>query len=280
MVVERTSPDVRIVRALERQPVELDKRLPPWARRSNPIIRRHLGLYWKTILPETGFLVRIVLIQAVLIAATLPLPFLFDLALPTITASILLFPIAIYMYVQLLFAIGYASAGSMADEVRNDTFTLLRTTPLTLESILASKIAAAIWRQVENLTLLIVAAALFSLPILISQYATIWPLDEYPVLSRMGMVLGLIVSLLRLMLEPFMIGALGVMAGAALRVRSSAVVATALMGFFYFLFLNLLRFMRLPWPLQFVVEFVFPLVAPLLLIWVGLRLAKYFLTRG
>jgi hypothetical protein len=278
--VERTSPDVRIVRAIERQPIELDKRLPLWARRSNPIIRRHLGMYWKTILPETGFLVKIVAAQAVLIAATLPLPFLFDLALPTITASILLFPIAIYMYIQMMFAIGYASAVSVADEVHNDTFTLLRTTPMTLESILASKIAAAIWRQVENLTLLIVAAALFSLPILISQYATVWPLDEFPVLSRIGMVLGLVVSLVRLMLEPFMIGALGVMAGAALRVRSSAVIATLIMGLFYFLFINLIRVLPVPWPLQFAFEFVLPVALPLLLIWIALKSANYFLTRG
>ena len=135
-VVERTSPDVRIVRAVEYRPVELDARLPAWARRSNPIIRRQLGLYWKTILPETGFLVKIVLAQAGLIAATLPLPFIFDLALPTITASILLFPVAVYMYIQLMFAIGYATSINMADEVRNDTFTLLRATPLIRSSLM------------------------------------------------------------------------------------------------------------------------------------------------
>jgi len=278
--VERTSPDVRIVNAVERQPIELDKGLPLWARRSNPIVRRQLGMYWKTLLPETSFLVKIVLIQAVLVAATFPLPFLFDLALPTITASILLFPVAIYIYVQVLFALGYAATTSIADEVRNDTMTLLRVTPITIEAILASKIAAAIWRQVENLSLLIIAASLFSMPILVSQYATMWPLDQHPVLSRIGMVLGLIVSLLRLGLEPFMIGALGAMAGAALRIRSSAVVATSLMAFFYFLFINLVRFVKLPWPLQFTIEFILPVILPLLLIWVSLKLAKYFLTRG
>ena len=277
--MERTSPDVRIVRAIERQPIELDKRLPAWARRSNPIIRRHLGMYWKTILPEAGFLVKIVLVQAGLIAATLPLPFLFDLALPTITASILLFPVAAYMYIQLLCAIGYAAAVNVADEMRYDTFTLLRATPLTLPSILASKIAATIWRQVENLSLLIIAAALFSLPILVSHYATLWPLDENPLLARAGMVLGLVVSLLRLVLEPFMVGALGVMAGAALRVRSSAVVATLLMGVFYFLLLNLLRFVAMPWPLRFTVEFILPLALPLLLVWASFKVAHYCVTR-
>lgn len=277
--MERTSPDVRIITAVERKPIELDKQLPLWARRSNPIIRRHLGMYWKTILPDTTFLLKIVLIQAGLIVATLPIPFLFDLALPTITASILLLPVAIYMYVQVLFAIGYAAATNLAGEVRNDTFTLLRTTPIELPFIFASKIAAAIWRQVENLGLLIIAAALFSLPILISQYASIWPLDQYPILSRAGMILGLVVSLTRLILEPFMIGALGVMAGAALRVKSSAVVATALIAFFYFMGMNLLRFLKVPWPVQFVVEFILPLVLPLLIIWGSLKLAEHFITR-
>jgi hypothetical protein len=278
--VERTSPDVRIVRAVEYKPVELDKRLPLWARRSNPIIRRQLGMYWKTILPEMGFLVKIVLAQAGLIVATMPLPFLFDLALPTITASILLFPVAVYMYIQLMLAIGYTTSVNVADEMRNDTFTLLRATPMSLQAILASKIAAAIWRQVENLSLLIIAAALFSLPILISHYATLWPLDENPVLARLGMVLGLVVSLLRLFLEPFMIGAFGVMAGAALRVRSSAVIVTALMAFFYFLLLNLLRVIQMPWPLQFVVEFVLPLALPLLLIWLCFKVARFLITRA
>ena len=278
--MERTSPDVRIVSAIERKPIELDKRLPPWARRSNPIIRRHLGMYWKTILPDAVFLVKIVLIQAGLIAATLPIPFLFDLALPTITASILLLPVAIYMYVQVLFAIGYATAVNVADEVRYDTFTLLRVTPINVQTILASKIAAAIWRQVENLGLLIIAAALFSLPILISQYASIWPLEQYPILSRLGMVLGLVVSLLRLVLEPFMVGALGVMTGAALRVRSSAVVATSIIAFFYFISMNLIRFLKIPWPIQFAIEFVLPVVLPLLIIWGSLKLAERFVTRG
>jgi hypothetical protein len=278
--VERTSPDVRIVSAIERKPIELDKRLPPWARRSNPIIRRHLGMYWKTILPDAMFLVKIVLIQAGLIAATLPIPFLFDLALPTITASILLLPVAIYMYAQLLLAIGYSTSLNVADEVRNDTFTLLRVTPINVKTILASKIAAAIWRQVENLGLLIIAAALFSLPILISQYASIWPLDQYPILSRLGMVLGLVVSLMRLILEPFMIGALGVMAGATLRIRSSAIVATILMTVFYFLSMNLIRFLKIPLPLHFTIEFILPVALPLLIIWGSLKLAEYSITRG
>ncbi len=269
--MERISPDVRIVKDIEHRPLEVDRRLPPWARRTNPIIRRQLGMYWKTILPEVSFLVKVFIVQAVLVALTIPLPFLFDIALPTITASVILFPFALYIYVRLILSIGTEAAAVMTSELHNDTLTLLRVTPMTLETILASKIAASIWRQVENLGLLIVAASLFSMPILISLYASVWPLEAYPVLGRAGMVLGLAVSLLRLALEPFMVGAIGVMAGAALRVRASAVITTLFLTFFYFLLVNLPRLIPMTWPLRFIVEFVLPVALPLLVIWLCLK---------
>jgi hypothetical protein len=275
--VERTSPDIRLIHNIQKKPLELDKNLPVWARRSNPIVRRHLGMYWKTILPEMGFLVKVVLIQAGLILLSLPMPFLFNLALPTITASILLLPFAVYIYLKVLYSIGSAACTSVADELRNDTMDVLLATPLELNSILGSKIAAAIWRQVDNLGLLIISAALFSLPILISQYASLWPLEEYPVLSRVAMIVGLTVSLVRLALEPFMIGAIGVMAGAALRVRSSAIITMAIFGFFYFVMLNILRLIPMWWPLRFAVEFILPIVLPILISWVSLAIARALL---
>jgi hypothetical protein len=277
--VQRTSLDVRIVAALERKPVELDTNLPVWARRSNPIIRRHLGMYWKTILPEMGFLVKVVLVQAGLILLTVPMPFLFSLALPTITAAFLLFPVAVYLYGHLLVSIGYASSSTTADEIRNGTLSLLRVTPIDLQAILRSKIAAAMWRQIDNLGLLLIAAALFSLPILISQYATLWPPDEYPALSRAAMIIGLVVSLVRLMIEPVMIGAIGAMAGAALHVRYSAGVTTLLIGFSYFLLINLPRFIPMSWPMRFVTDFALPLVLPLVITWIALKVASYLLAR-
>jgi hypothetical protein len=277
--VERTSPDVRLITSIERNPVELDTRLPKWARRSNPIIRRHLGMYWKTILPEVGFLVKLVLLQTGLILLTLPLPFLFDLAVPTITAAYMLFPCAAYLYGQILLSVAYASSVSVSDETRNDTLSLLRLTPIDLNTILSSKIAAAIWRQVDNLGLLVIAAGLFSLPILISQYATLWPLEQYPVLARVAMILGLVVSLLRLALEPFMIGAVGVMAGAGLKERYPAAMTTIIITFFYFLFINLPRFLPLSWPLRLVVDLLLPVVLPLVITWGAMKMARYLLLR-
>jgi hypothetical protein len=277
--VQRITTHVRLIHVQPRH-VEIDRRLPPWARRSNPIIRRHLGLYWKTILPETGLLVRLALIQVVFLGLTLVAPFLFDLALPTITASILLFPFAIYLYGQSLFSIGMAASLSLADEVRGDTLNLLRVTPFSLEAILASKIAAAIWRQIENLGLLMIAAALLSLPLLISQYAVLFPLDDYPYISRVAMMLGLVVSLLRMAVEPFMVGAVGVLLGAVFPWRAWAVVSTTVLWGAYFLLLNLLRFVPMDWPLRFAVDFVLPLALPLFITWLCLRVTLAVLRRN
>jgi hypothetical protein len=278
--MEQANLETRFVRLIEQQPIQIDQQLPAWARRSNPIIRRQLGMYWKTILPETGLLTRLILVQVVLVAVSLPLPFIFNLALPAITASVLLFPFVLYLYGQTLIAIGSMAAIAMVDEIRCDTLNLLRATPFSLTSIFASKIAACIWRQVENLSLLIFAVAVFSLPILISQYATLWPIDQHPLLSRVGMILGLVVSVLRLLLEPAMIGALGVMVGVALPVRYSAVITTLILAGFYFLFLNLVRLLPLSWPVRFISEFGLPLVLPILITWGAFKIALYLVQRN
>jgi hypothetical protein len=279
--VERAKTDISVIHLPAKyQTIELDSRLPRWARRSNPIIRRQLGLYWKTILPEISGLAKIVLVQVVLVLLTLVWPFLFDLALPTITAALLLFPIAVFLYGQILASIGFTAALSIVDELRNGTFDLVRATPLRLESILASKIAAAIWRQVENLSLLILAVSLLSMPLLISQYATMFPLDHYPYLSRVAMILGLVVSLVRLMIEPFMVGAIGLLAGTVFPLRSTAIITTGFLGGFYFFLLNLARLMPMPWPLRFVLDFALPIALPLVITWLSLRVTEYLISRN
>ncbi len=277
--MEQTSSDLRLTRIIQSSRVEIDNQLPVWARRSNPIIRRQLGPAWKTILPELRFLKRAVLVQVFLVILSLQWPFIFDLALPAITASILLFPFAVIMYGHALLSIGVAACDAMTDEYQNDTLNLLRVTPMKLETILASKIAASIWRQVEDLGLLLTAAAILSMPLLISQYATIWPLADNALLARTAMVLGLVTSLIRMVLEPFMIGAVGIMMGVALRKRASAVLGMITFGFFYFLFLNGLRMVPLAWPLRFVAEFALPLLMPTLTIWGALRLSRWIITR-
>lgn len=279
--MEQAKTDISVIHLPAKyQSLEIDQRLPAWARRSNPIIRRQLGMYWKTILPEVSVLVKLVLVQVFLVALSLLWPFLFDLALPTITAALLLFPIALYLYGHILMSIGVTATLSVVDEVRKDTFDLVRATPMNLHFILASKIAASIWRQVENLSLLMMAVALLSMPLLISQYATLYPLDDYPYLSRTAMALGLVVSLVRLALEPFMVAAIGVVAGATFPTRSTAIITTGFLGTFYFLLVNLARFVPMSWPLGFLVDFVLPVALPFVIIWASLQLTQRLLTRN
>jgi len=277
--VERTTTEGRFVRFVQIGQHEIDSHLPRWARRSNPIIRRHLGMYWKTILPETTFLKRAFVVQALLVLLSLPIPGLVELALPAITASVLLFPFAVYLYGHVLVLVGTAAARTIADELQNGTFHLLRVTPFNLETIIASKVAAAIWRQVEDLGLLLTASVLMSMPLLISQYASIWSLDEQPLLSRGAIIAGLAVSMLRLAVEPFMVGAVGVMMGAALHNRASAIISTVITCSFYFLLLNLLRFVPLDTPLRLIVEFILPLVLPLLVIAGAFQMTRHLLGR-
>jgi hypothetical protein len=274
-----TSGLVPTARSILAKPVELDRRLPRWARRSNPVVRRHLGLYWKTILPELGFLLRLYGFQAAIIGLSFPIPFVLDLLAPTITATVLLLPFAMVMYGQVLIGIGYQSALIMTAELQSDNLTLLRATPLTLRSILGSQIAAVIWRQVENLGLLMIAAALLTMPILITLYSQQWPLDAYPIESRLGMILGVGVAMLRLMLEPFMIGALGLACGIVFRQRSPAVLATFLFTLAYFLLINLPRTLALPPFPGYLVEFILPLLAPLVIIAVCFSLSSRLLER-
>jgi broad-specificity NMP kinase len=55
---------------------EVDRSLPEWARRSNPIVRRHLGEYWKTMSLDLLLVLRIFIGNSVFVLLSLPLPFL------------------------------------------------------------------------------------------------------------------------------------------------------------------------------------------------------------
>ncbi len=276
--MEHTSTDLQIIRMIQRGK-DIDTGLPYWARRSNPIVRRELAMAWRTMLPEVGFLRQAFIIQSILVALTLPFPFLIELALPTVTAAIILLPFAFVVYARILVIVSSAGARSMTNELQNDTLNVLRTTPYALWEIIASKAAAAMWRQIEDLGLLMLGVALLSTPLLISYYGTMWPLDQNPVLSRVAIILGLGVSIIRMLLEPFMVGMIGILMGTALRTRSAGTSGTLIVGIFYFLCLNLVRLVRMSWPLRFVVDFVLPLALPVLIMGLVIWLTSYLIER-
>lgn len=257
----------------------IDENLPEWARRSNPIVRRHLGTAWKTFTPNPSLLLRLYGLQVIIIAVSIVAPFVFALLMPTVTVSLVLIPIGAVMYAQILIQTGAMSARYMVDERRNETLALTLVIPQPTRNIIFSKISAAMWRHVENLMLMSLAVVLFSLPLMIIQYDIQFSIMESPGLVRVGLALGLAVSLLRLWIEPIMFGALGAVYGAASHSRVQAVTATLLTGGAYFAFVNLARLLPVDGGWRLVIETALPVILPTLITFVSLQVTQRLLTQ-
>lgn len=196
-----------------------------------------------------------------------------------IMASLLILPPTLALYGRALLGVAASSVHTIMSEREGNTLMLLRTTPFSLREIFLGKIASGIWKQAENLNDVLLFAGLLSLPPVVLSYAALWPPDQYPYLSRLGMALGLSASLLRLFVEPVMAGAVGILVGSVASFRIVGVIwATVLLGS-YFLLLNLMRLLPLDMPLRLVVEVLLPLLLPLLITWAALHAAEHALRR-
>ncbi|MCY3977353.1 MAG: hypothetical protein OXG23_04565 [Chloroflexi bacterium] len=230
--------------------IEVDDRspmdtLPYWARATNPIVRRHLGLYWRTLPPEfepifytSGFWVLALL-------AGIVFPFVTDLATTVIVVSVLVIPVGIIFYLRALFSIAANSAAAMADEIRNNTMQLLMSTPMSLEQIFLGKVASAIWRKMDDLILIVQGAAIFGPPLIIMHYAGLFPLRESGPFTYILIIIMSITALLRLVLEPLMFGMVGVGIGAFVPFRAIAVTSSVAWVAFYFVLINMLQHLNL-----------------------------------
>jgi len=257
----------------------VDRHLPAWARRSNPVVRRHLGIHWKVLPLEVDLLTRLLLIQLAVIAISIPVPILLPLLFTMLPVSLVLLPFVLAAYARLLLQVGSFTVRMIVDEQNNNTLALLRTTPMSLRHILYSKAAAGVWRTVEDLGLIIMGAALLTLPVIGLQYAAYWPLDEVNVISRVALALGLLTSVARLFVEPVMIASFAIVVGTIVPSRTPALLSLAGLGFFYFLLINLPRALMMPPELRMLLEFVLPIVLPLVLSMVAFRLAETVLRR-
>lgn len=258
---------------------EVDRSLPEWARRSNPIVRRHLGEYWKTMSLDALLVLRIFIGNCIFVLLSLPMPFLLTLVMPTVMVSLVLLPIGFIMYAQSLLLIGTVAAVLVADERRNRSLDLLRACPRPLQQVIYSKIAAAVWRQLENLSLIITAAALLSLPLLVIQYDMLISMSQQAILMRLALVLALAASVIRIFLEVVLIGSIGALVGAATPLRAPAILTTTLLTGAYFALINLVRLLDVELAMRLFIEIALPLLLPLLLIPICLRLTVYLLTR-
>lgn len=258
---------------------ELDRRFPLWARRSHPIVRRHLGGFWKAQLPDSDTLVRAFLIQSVFVLLTVLTPDLLEIAALAGIVSFVALPVLAAVYARALYSIGADASALIIDEQEHQALDVLRTTPYSLRSILLSKIAATVWRQADRLDAVLLATAALSLPPIILEYASLYSPDKNPLVLQILIVLALGAALLRPLLEPVMVGALGVMTGTLGTFRISAALLTALLTGGYLVLLNVPRLLPLPPEWRLLVEVVLPLALPVAITLVALPVAAYMLTR-
>jgi hypothetical protein len=125
------------------------------------------------------------------------------------------------------------------------------------------------------LEVLLIGAALLSLPLVILQHVNLYPPLVYPIAVRFLMITGFAASLLRVLVEPLMIAAIGVLMGASTQARIPSMLATVALGIAYVVLINLPRLLPLDPAARFIVEMILPLVLPLLITWGALRLATW-----
>ncbi|MDE2749650.1 MAG: hypothetical protein OXI34_11850 [Chloroflexota bacterium] len=226
----------------DRSPMES---LPYWARATNPIVRRHLGLYWRTLPPEFEPIFYTCAFWVMALLTGLVFPFVIDLATTVIVVSVLVIPVGIIFYIRALFSIAANSAAAMADEIRHNTMQLLMSTPMSLEQIFFGKVASAIWRKMDDLILIVQSAAIFGPPLIIMHYAGLFPLRESGPLTTILIIIMSITALLRLVLEPLMFGMVGVGIGAFVPFRAIAMTSAVAWVAFYFLLINMLQQLNL-----------------------------------
>lgn len=268
-----------IARRIAREIPDIDEQLPNWARRNNPIVRRQLGIYWRVFPPQPGPVLKWLAIQSGLLLLTILYPVLFVMILTFLLAAITILPYAFWLYVQALGHVANESTSAMADEFRNETLTLLRTTPFSAREIILSKIAASVWRRMDDLDYVISLALVLGMPAIALFYLTTWPPNEVPVVAQGLTIIMMASSLIRLPLEMFMVASVGTMMGAAVHNRSTALLSTLTLVFFYFLLINLARLLTLSWPMQLIVDSVLPILFPIVISWLAVRLTLHLVTR-
>ena len=264
--MQTTASRAALIREIVQSHYEIDTQFPPWARRSHPIVRRHLGRYWRVMTPQIEPVLQWYLIQSGIVLLTYPIPFLFTLILPVVIVSVGLLPFAFYYYAQTLYALATDAAQSMVKEVEGATLNLLLATPFSHREILMSKMAGAMWRQSEPLSLLLSVIAMTQMPTLVLVYLNQIPTEEYGILSQIVTIIAFGVAIARIPLEMAMTASIGTYIGVTTRGRSAAIITTLTLLLFYFVLINVPRLMPLGVLGHLLVNGLLPLVMPLVII--------------
>ncbi|MFW5748335.1 MAG: hypothetical protein ACOCYT_01845 [Chloroflexota bacterium] len=268
---------LEIARRLVNEVPDIDSQLPPWAQRTNPIVRRQLGPHWRMHPPELGPILWWFGIQAVLVLLTVHVPLLFVPVIIVLMISLFGMPVLLFHYARELINLSVDATTSMAREYQQDTLPILRATPFTTREIIMSKVAASVWRRMDIVGLTAAFTLTLGIPIILVNYLNWYSPAEMLYVAQGMTLITLAASLIRVPLELFMTAAVGVMMGATVRQRSNALIATLGLLFFYFLLINLVRLLPMSWPVQLFVDAVLPVVLPLVIGLGAVEAARYTL---
>ncbi|GAB1422195.1 hypothetical protein MASR2M15_24110 [Anaerolineales bacterium] len=260
--------------------VDAMERLPYWARSTNPIVRRHLGLYWRTLPPVLRPIALSLVGWTIVLLSTIPIPFVWEIILPMMVLALLSMPVVFLLFGHILLTVALTASNIMQEEYRNNTINLLLATPMSINQILLGKVSAAIWKRMDDLMIVLYVTSLTGVTILIMTYKSFFPPEEDPVILPFILIVGLVVSVIRPVLEVIMVGAVSVCIGIAVPFRSLAVTSAVVLNGFYFVFINLAR--HIPQVQEDVrmvlfLDFVLALVIPLILIFIALKLSAYLI---
>jgi hypothetical protein len=250
---------LKLARRIAYEVPDIDQKFPRWAKRSNPIVRRQLGPHWRVFPPELAPIATWLTINTVIILATIQFPLLFlGIMIALMLAAVAFVPILL-LYGRTLIDIMRDATHSMAQEYENDTINVLRTTPYSAHEIVLSKVAASIWRRMDELVDLIAYTLTLGVSIIVTLQLNLYSPEEMPYVAQIMSLILMVISVVRLPLEMFMVASIGVMLGSTVRSRHSAFMSGLVLLFFYFLLLNFMRFIPMGWPARLFVEGVLPI---------------------
>lgn len=245
------------------QDFEVDRNLPRWARRTHPIVKRHLGMFWRVLPLQPDMLTRWYLIMIGVLVATMIFPFLYTVVLPLCLIGLTVLPFALVMYARTLYELAGDASRSMVREIEGKTLDLLLAAPIPAREVLLSKVAAAMWRQSDPMTMLTQVVLFSQLPTLMVIYINAFPPNEAPYVMQILAAIVFAACIVRIPLEMFMISSIGLFIGATTRGRSTAAASTLAIVVIYFVCINIPRLMPLSPVADVIVNAVIPVVAPI-----------------
>jgi hypothetical protein len=255
----------RVARLFAYDPEVIDTYLPRWARRSNPVVRRHLGLYWRVLPPDWEYVERIYLFEALLMAFTLAMPYMFQMIAALSLTSFALIPLLVFFYARVVVYVSHDAAVTMVSEVAENTIMLIRTTPASLTRILLSKASAAVWRRIEDLGLVIWGAVFVSLPLAAMHVGLLYNESEQLLFTRALVMVIVAASVARLVFEPLMFAAMGLLFGTLVPHRVGAATWGLAYVVLYFLIINAPRLLILTPTEEVLLLILLPAFVPLVM---------------